>query len=239
MRARGGVIAILSATVVILAGAGTAVASAAQFNNLDYHVTGLAPSAPVQIYYTSGVDSAFGGTVVVSSGSLLTAGLTANSMFIAARQGPLAAEVIQFVSVGSAPITGTASIPAGASVSVTDGATNTRYALRNGAFSFPSGVGAGSRPPRSGTQTIRCRGTARACTAQVSLAGGAVNRKLVIRLSDTNLRLRSVDAVPASSRGAYLLSGGHYALGGSEYIATLNAVRANPKGAHLVLKFAS
>ncbi len=86
---------------------------------------------------------------------------------------------------------------------------------------------------------MRCRGGARACQANVSIAGGASNRKLVIKLTDTNLRLTSVTASPKGSRGAYVLTGGHYALGGSEYVVTLNAVRSNHKGARLTLRFVS
>jgi hypothetical protein len=43
--------------------------------------------------------------------------------------------------------------------------------------------------------------------------------------------------VPTSSSGACLLTGGRFALGGSEYRVTLNAVKANPKGSHLVMRF--
>ncbi len=220
---------------------GASTASAAQFGDLDYTISGLQPGNPVQIYYTGGVSNDYGGTVVVSSGKVLALGLLGNAMFLqAGSPGPLTATVTHFLAVGSAPITGTASIPAGASVVVVNAQTNKQYTLVNGqSFSIPTGFGLGAKPPSGGTRTVRCRGNARLCTAQVSIAGGASNRKLIIKLTDTNLRLTSVTAVPKRSSSAYLLSGGHYALGGSEYIVSLNAVRSNPKGAHLILKFAS
>ena len=86
---------------------------------------------------------------------------------------------------------------------------------------------------------MRCHGGAHACEATVSIAGGASKRKLVIELSDTNLRLTSVTASPKSSQRAYTLRHGQYALGGSEYVVTLDALKSNPKGAHLILKFAA
>lgn len=89
----------------------------------------------------------------------------------------------------------------------------------------------------SSGQVVRCRGDGRSCQARISIAGGASNRRITIRLTDTNLSLRSVTVSPKSSRGAYRLSGGRFALGGSEYLVTLNAVRANPRGSYLILTF--
>jgi hypothetical protein len=240
MRAlRRAVPGLTAMAIVGVLGAGTA--SAAQFDSLAYSVSALQPGSPVQIYYTGGVSTDFGGTVTVSSGKILALGLLGNAMFVqAGAPGPLSANIIHFLGVSSAPITGTASIPAGATVVVENEQTNKQYTLVNGqSFSIPSGFGVGAKSPKGGTRTVRCRGAARSCTAAVSIAGGASNRKLVIKLTDTNLRLKSVTAVPKRSERAYLLTGGHFALGGSEYIVTLNAVKSNPKGAHVNLRFAS
>jgi hypothetical protein len=46
-----------------------------------------------------------------------------------------------------------------------------------------------------------------------------------------------VSVTPASSRGAYSISKARFASGGSEYRFTLSAVRSNPRGSHLTLKF--
>ena len=60
----------------------------------------------------------------------------------------------------------------------------------------------------SRSETFTCR-EAPALQGDSPAAGGASNRKLVIRLTDTNLRLRSITATPRRSRSAYLLAGGH------------------------------
>ena len=85
----------------------------------------------------------------------------------------------------------------------------------------------------SGSTSVRCRGTERSCTASVSLAGGASNRLVTIELPGTSWRSPSVGVTPASSRGAYSISKARFALGGSVYRFTLNAVRANPRGSRL------
>jgi hypothetical protein len=94
-----------------------------------------------------------------------------------------------------------------------------------------SAVGAGK------TTIVRCRGSERACSATVSLAGGASNKLVRIELPGTSWRAPSVSVSPASSRGAYSISRARFALGGSEYRFTLNAVRANPRGSRLTLTF--
>jgi hypothetical protein len=60
----------------------------------------------------------------------------------------------------------------------------------------------------------------------------------VIRLTDTDLSLRSIRAFPRRSPKGYLLSGGRFRLGGSEYVVTLNAIRSYRRGSHLLLTFA-
>jgi hypothetical protein len=73
---------------------------------------------------------------------------------------------------------------------------------------------------------VRCRGNS--CRARVSLAGGASNKKVVVELTDTDLRLASVGPNRSSLRGAYGLSGNHLCAGGSEYAFRLNAAQSNP-----------
>jgi hypothetical protein len=85
----------------------------------------------------------------------------------------------------------------------------------------------------AGSASATCRGTDKLCEAKFSLAGGASNKRLTIRLPDTDLKLLAVNAVPAYVHQAYSLSGGHFALGGSEFIVTLNAVDYMPRGATL------
>jgi hypothetical protein len=104
--------------------------------------------------------------------------------------------------------------------------------------SVAGSAGAFSAQSAGKAVSVTCRGGGNACSAVVSLAGGASNEKLRIALSDTDLKLASTVAKPAFVHGAYELSHGSYALGGSLYTVTLNAVQSIPKGATLTLKFA-
>ena len=85
--------------------------------------------------------------------------------------------------------------------------------------------------------TVRCRGDADSCRARVSLAGGASNKKVVIDLTDTDLRPVSVKPNRRSLRGAYGLFGQRLRAGGSEYVFRLNAVQSIGRAAHLTLTF--
>lgn len=94
-------------------------------------------------------------------------------------------------------------------------------------------------PALAATRTVTCRGTDRSCVATVSLAGGASNVRLVVELSGTDLRLTGRSVTPAIARGAYSITGARFRLGGSEWVATLNAVGSLPRGARLRLAFAT
>jgi hypothetical protein len=85
--------------------------------------------------------------------------------------------------------------------------------------------------------TVRCRGGADSCRARVSLAGGASDKRVVIRLSDTGLRLVSVRPNRRALRGAYGLSGQRLRAGGSKYVVRLNAAQSTRRGAYLILTF--
>ena len=84
---------------------------------------------------------------------------------------------------------------------------------------------------------VRCRGGAGSCRARVSLAGGASDKKVVIRLTDTDLRLVSVRPNRRSLRGAYGLSDQRLRAGGSEYVFRLNAPQSTRPRAYLILSF--
>jgi hypothetical protein len=89
------------------------------------------------------------------------------------------------------------------------------------------------------SQTVRCVGTADFCGATVSIAGGASNRVVTINLTDTNFKRVGIRVIPSSSRGAFSISKASFRLGGSQYRFTLNAVRANPPRARIILLFAA
>jgi hypothetical protein len=89
------------------------------------------------------------------------------------------------------------------------------------------------------TQTVRCVGNANFCGATVSIGGVATTRVVNVRLTDTDLKLARVSVIPAASRRAFSISKASYRLGGSQYRFTLNAVRANRRGARIILIFAA
>jgi pimeloyl-ACP methyl ester carboxylesterase len=85
--------------------------------------------------------------------------------------------------------------------------------------------------------TVRCRGGPSLCRARVSLAGGASNKKVVVRLTDTDLRLVSVRPNRRSLRGAYGLFANRLRHRASEYVFRLNAAQSIPRGSDLLLEF--
>ena len=85
--------------------------------------------------------------------------------------------------------------------------------------------------------TVRCRGGSDSCRARVNLAGGASDKRIVIRLSDPDLRLVSVRPNRRALRGSYGLSGQRLRAGGSKYVVRLNAAQSTRRGAYLILTF--
>jgi pimeloyl-ACP methyl ester carboxylesterase len=86
---------------------------------------------------------------------------------------------------------------------------------------------------------VRCRGGADSCRTRVSLAGGASNKKVVIRLTDSDLRLVSVRPNRRALRGAYGLFDQRLSAGGTRYGFRLNAVQSIRRGAYLTFTFRS
>ena len=89
----------------------------------------------------------------------------------------------------------------------------------------------------AGSATATCRGTDTSCEATFSLAGGATEKTLTVRLPAAGMRRIAVNATPAQVHGAYLLTRGRFSSGGTVYTATLDAVQSIPRGARLVLSF--
>jgi hypothetical protein len=231
-------LAAVVAGSVVCVGAATAHTVAL---DLETTVHGTGAGGLFEMSFSSGV-SAFEQTQFeVLSGAIDNAsvGRPANPNFFTldSLNTPFTVRIDEWVTVGTQPLIGSASVPPGMTASLVNTLSPQKFPVTTGQITIPTGVAPGAKPPAGGTRTIACHGTATSCTATVPIARGANNRKLVIRLTDTNLRLLSVSAVPRSSEGAYLLTGPHFALGGSEYIVTLDAVKANPTRSHLVLKF--
>jgi pimeloyl-ACP methyl ester carboxylesterase len=84
---------------------------------------------------------------------------------------------------------------------------------------------------------VRCRGGPVRCRARVSLAGGASNKKVVVRLPDTDLRLSSVRPNRSPLQDTYGLFGNRLRAGGSEYMFRLNAAQSIPRGSYLNFTF--
>jgi hypothetical protein len=228
-------------SLLLVGGVGSAAAQAApsgQIEEFDFTVTN-APPQFVGVIYSTGVVGTSGGTIDFQSGAAQEINFLDNAWTVIPR-GPatLNATVTDWRLVDGPTITGIAHVPAGASMTVTVGDTEKTIPLSNGKFSISTGVGRfGALPPKRGERVVRCRGGARSCRATVSLAGGARNRRIAIRLSDTDFRLKSVKAPPRRAHAAYGLTGGHFAEGGSEYVVTLDAARSSPPGSHLTLIF--
>jgi pimeloyl-ACP methyl ester carboxylesterase len=85
--------------------------------------------------------------------------------------------------------------------------------------------------------TVRCRAGADFCRASVSLAGGASNKQVVIRLSHSDLRLVSVRPNRRTLRDAYGLLGQRLRAGGTKYTFRLNAAQSIRRGAYLTITF--
>jgi len=94
-------------------------------------------------------------------------------------------------------------------------------------------------PAGAAGNTIRCTGNGDFCAATVSIAGGASNRVVTINLTDTDFTRVGVRVIPAASKGAFSISKAGFRAGASQYRFTLNAVKANPRGARIILLFAA
>jgi pimeloyl-ACP methyl ester carboxylesterase len=84
---------------------------------------------------------------------------------------------------------------------------------------------------------VECRGSVALCRARVSLAGGARNRRVVVRLSGPDLALASARPNRRSLRGAYLLEKRHLSADGLRYVVRLTADQAIPRGSFVILTF--
>jgi len=82
---------------------------------------------------------------------------------------------------------------------------------------------------------VACVGTETSCRATVKLTGGASNKRVVIALPSTGMRLESVRPTSSDLKGAYLISG-QARTAARRYAFTLNAARA-PRGSAIVLRF--
>ena len=230
---------VLFATVAMVpaVGAATAAAQTVQLSPWRFLVGGLKGDAQLFVLYTDG--QGLNGEAEVYTGTLVSLGFNTNGFQLRAfGNDQLSGRFTQDIGVEGESLTGVATVPNGAFVRLRNLVTNETVILKGGSFSIPTGAGlVGARHREGGTRTIRCQGSATSCTAIVPLTGAASNRKLIVELTNTHLRLVSETAIPRSADGTYRLTNGHSSRGGSQYIVTLSAIKSNPKGSHLLLKF--
>jgi hypothetical protein len=100
-------------------------------------------------------------------------------------------------------------------------------------------AGAVGAAPASAATQVHCAGTSDACVASVRIAGGATNRTVIVMLTDTDFTRAGRRVIPGSSKGKFSTKNGHFALGGSEFVFTLNASKSNPQGSRIILLFAA
>lgn len=206
------------------------------FRLLQLSVLNLPPGDVFRAVYDEGVDHSSGGSTIAQSGVINFVAMQSSTAFlVGAGTEPLEAIMNWALWVDGTAVTGNATIPQGVIVYASLGGTT--VSLSNGHFSIPTGLGkAGARAPRT-PLSVRCRASGRSCRAVVPIAGGASNRELTVNLPSAGLRLRLISVSPRVSRGAYSLTRGRYRAGGRRWVAILNAVSANPRGAHLTLTF--
>jgi len=169
------------------------------------------------------------------SGALSQADLPFNGMtVIASANGSWTGLVAQDLSVSSAPVTGVATFPLGASVSLTNENTNRTIKLTAGPFTMPTGVGTvGAEPPVTDDRTVSCLDEDQGCAAAIVVpSDGPAHLKLTVRLPRSDLRL-----VEVRGGGEYVFSGGHFEDGRSECLATLEAAHPTSQPSLVVLTF--
>jgi hypothetical protein len=233
---------VLAAGLFLLAGgaqsASAQTGASGTMVHFDYTLTNVTKGFP-RVVYSTGVFDTAGGSLLLQSGAIKQVEFLSNAWTILPTgTDTLNAEITDWRLVTGPTVTGTAYVPAGASMTVTVGSSGP-IQLPNGKFSIPTGLGLlGAAPPKGGTQIVKCRGNHRSCRVRINLAGGARNRTIVIQLTNTNLTLMNVKAPPRREHAAYSLTNGHFAHGGSQYVVTLNAAQSSPPGSDLILTFA-
>lgn len=235
MRTRVASIALLAC----LGGAtpGVTGAQAAELSGLSYALSGVPAGSTLDIRYDTGVDGGVGGTAQFSQGAARNLFLLENALLLTPASGnALTGQITHYLMVGSAPVTGVATVPAGATVRLSNGLGRT-ISLSTGPFTIPSGVPANAAPLPSTPLAVTCTGTAASCQARVNVAGGASGRALSVALPASGMYLASKRATPSPRRAVHSLSGSSYSADRRTHTLRLHAARANPKGARVVLTY--
>lgn len=106
-----------------------------------FTVTGLPSGSILNVFYADTATQGKQDKAQATSGGIGTVQFLANAIVLApASNGPLNAEITDYLSVSSGPLTGTVTIPSTASVSLTNTNTHQTIQLANGRFSIPTGA---------------------------------------------------------------------------------------------------
>jgi hypothetical protein len=125
----------------------SATAPSAEDLPFTFSISNLPAGKTFEVVYSAN-ETGLSGYAQASSGSMTGAGFASNSLYLTASTGgPLHTSATVILSVGTAPVTGTASVPSGATVTLTNGLTSQTITLASGSFSIPSGVGVGTTGP--------------------------------------------------------------------------------------------
>jgi hypothetical protein len=217
------------------AGRVTGVAADTQEIGFAFAITNLSAGKVVLVNYGAGFQRDTDTKVQSTSGDFGTAQFEAAGFAVLAGHSTMSAIITDGIDVSSDPFTGTATIPAGASVTVTNTITQVTVTLSSGVpFSIPTGVPGLGAPP-GGTTTVTCRGSTLLCIARLPIAGGASTGMIAVNLPGARMRLLLQRA--SSPRARWTLTGGHYEEGGLQYAATLDSAATNPSGSELILAF--
>ncbi len=113
------------------------------FVDLTFEVKNLSDQGLLVKYNPTGVVSDNGGTAMARSGTMTTVYLGGLVVLLGVpSRTRLDATVTSMLRVDGAELTGTATVPAGATVTVTNGDTGQTIDLHSGPFSFATGLGA-------------------------------------------------------------------------------------------------
>jgi hypothetical protein len=154
----------VAAICVLGCGVATAAAqgppAAGALVEFEYRLSKVKPVGLPGVTYSGGVVAGGGGSVTIQSGAVAEIDfVNVNPAIlgwglISVGSAPLTATVDDWRYVNSGTVTGTATIPSGSSMTVTNVQTGHTTTVKNGSFSIPTGVGAlDAGPLRRGAAT--------------------------------------------------------------------------------------
>jgi len=227
---------------IVLAGTGSAVAAPATPPTvLVYQITNMPAGSSFEVVYTSGVTSNSSGFAQSRHGGFRSVAFQSYysvSVDASASGGALYGNVSEHVGVSGPAITGTADVPAGATVTLLNATTDQTIDLPSGPFTIDTSQTTSAEQMNTGEESVRCQGNAASCRAVVAIGGEAQQRRVMVDLTHAALSLASARVDPRSDTTGFDLSDGHFTDDRQRYVVTVNTLETEPSGGHLVLTFA-